>query len=430
MTHFPNFHVTVNNNINNVNETNHEFDHYCLLFAGRLNHFGTAGWEQHALTHYKRFAQQCKDKNIRITCKFIVYENDEVISGHKCNRLSGFGNIYQSLFETVENSNDTEHMFYPWHNITDKTIDPNDKEKYLNIESWLENNSYDFQLKKVEFEEYCKIVFVLMDNIQFYYVDGNKAVLNELQTTLKNPDIKNVYGFGQHFQVNTAYSIYPDMFNDCDTNAIVIKVRYDGVYFNATEHFNFTNTFDIPPELFKNVFYSIDDNDVFRNFFLTGEDLRRENFNIYQLPTVMYTRQRHDLKEHIHSFPHDISLIFNKEGIVHYAKHYKDFILNRALHTHDINDKKAIKTNQYLGFHIHTSLGDFFKNSFNQLDYTPVDVNNRSVNVFGATLREIRLPPDNRMYSDVSDDYKLRWYDGYWKIKSMIIEKFGKHDNT
>lgn len=431
MPDFPNFHVTVNTSIDEVPEISREFDHYCLLFAGRLNYFGAEPWEQHALTRYIRFAEQCKNKNIKITCKFIVYETDEAISGHNCNRLTGFGNIYQSLFTTIENSLDVEYMFYPWHDPDGKIFDHNDKEKYLDVESWLENNLYDCQLKKVEFEEYCKCVFDIMDDIQFYYVDSNKEVLTRIQTTLNNPDINSVYGFGQHFQVGTAYRNYPNMFDDCDTNTIVIKVRYDGVYFSATEHFNFTNAVDIGPGLFKDVFYSMDDNVVIRNFFLVGEHLKREKFNIYQLPTVMYVRQRADLKEHIHSFPHDISLIFNKEGVVHYAKHYTDYILNKALQTHDINDKIAIKTNQYLGLHIHASLGDFFKNNnFNQLDYTSYRFNNCPVNVFGATLREMRLPPNKLAVTDIYDDYKLRWYNGYWAILSEITEKFGKNDNT
>lgn len=47
MPDFPNFHVTVNTSIDEVPEISREFDHYCLLFAGRLNYFGAEPWEQH-----------------------------------------------------------------------------------------------------------------------------------------------------------------------------------------------------------------------------------------------------------------------------------------------------------------------------------------------------------------------------------------------
>ena len=435
MPYYPNFHTTVTTSIDEVPDSSHEVDHYCFLFAGKLHYFGTEQWEEHVLTQYDRFVKQCKDKNIKVTCKFIVYEIDESISGHNCNRLTGFSNIYDYLFNTIENSVDVEAMFYPWHKINDKTYDITDKEKYMNIESWLENNWSDWKctLKKEEFEEYCKRVFNMMDNIQFYYVNSNNEVLNEIKTTLGNPNIKSVYGFGQHFQVGTAYRNYPDMFDDCGNKTIVMKVRYDGVYFNATEHFNFANAITLDPDFYKNVFYSLDEHHIIRNFYLVGNHLRLETgFNVYQLPTVMYIRQRADLKEHFHAFPHDISLIFNTAGIVHYAKNYTDYILSLALKAHDVNDDIQVKTNQFMGFHIHTSLGNFFQyNNFNCIDYTPYfKTHNYPVNVFGSTLREMKLPPDNTVFvSDRYDDYKLRWYTGYWAIWSKIIEQFGKNND-
>lgn len=40
------------------------------------------------------------------------------------------------------------------------------------------------------------------------------------------------------------------------------------------------------------------------------------------------------------------------------------------------------------------------------------------------------LPPNELAVTDIYDDYKLRWYNGYWAILSEITEKFGKNDNT
>ena len=225
------------------------------------------------------------------------------------------------------------------------------------------------------------------------------------------------------------------MFDDIDSSAIVIKARYDGVYFIQTEGFSYKTKKDIDPGLFKNVFYSINDSTVFRNWFLIGQQKFADNFNIYQLPTVMYTRQMAGQKLHIHSFPHDISLIFNKEAIIYYAKHYTDFILNQAVLTHDITDEKLWQTNYYLGLNIHISLGKFFNFiGFNQLEYTPRDVNNNPINMFGATLRELVLEKDSDwtdiFLSDVHDNYKVNWYSGYWNLRYMIEERFGKNVNT
>jgi hypothetical protein len=419
MTHFPNFHVTVTDNINDIEVIDNGINHYCLLFAGKLNYFGTLTWEQHALTQYKQLIEQTKNKNIKVSCKFVVYESDELLSGHNCNRLSGFGDIYKSLFNTIENLEDITQILYPNHYYNDvKSFNDNDIEKYNNIVSWLENSSYNCQLKRDYFEHYCNQVFCdIKDNLQFYYVNSD-AILNKIQTTLNNQDIKSVYGFGQHFQIGTAYSKYPDMFNDCDDWTLVIKVRYDCVYFDNLDMCSL-----------KNVFYSVKRNDVYRNFFLVGERFQSDNFNIYQLPTVMYTRMRHDLKLLIHSFPHDMSLIFNRESILFYAKHYTDYIVNQAAQVYNINDKGLVN-NYYLGLNIHVSLGKFFKDSnFNQLDYTPTDLTGKPVNVFGTLIRDIKLPNDC-LVADINDDYKLRWYNNYDSIKNTIIEKFGKHDNT
>lgn len=420
MTPFPNFNVTVTDNINNIAVIDNGINHYCLLFAGKLSYFGSTAWEQHALPHYRRLIEQCKYKNIKLTCKFVAYESDELLSGHICNKLSGFGDIYSSLFNTIENSEDITQIFYPNHNYDNvKSFDNNDIEKYKNIVSWLENSSYNCQIKRNYFEHYCRHAFWdIKDNLQFYYVNSDET-LNKIQTTLNNQDIKSVYGFGQHFQIVTAYSKYQsEMFSDCDDRTLIIKVRYDCVYFD-----------NIDIDSLKNVFYSVNQNEVFKNFFLIGKRFQSENFNIYQLPTVMYTRMRHDLKLIIHSFPHDMSLIFNREGIIYYAKHYTDYILNQAAQVYDINDKGLVN-NYYLGVNIHVSLGKFFKDSnFNQLDYTPTDVTGGPINVFGTLIRDIKLP-NGRQVIDTNDDYKLRWYDNYDSIKNTIIETFGKHDNT
>jgi hypothetical protein len=333
--------------------------------------------------------------------------------------LSGFGDIYKSLFNTIENSEDITQIFYPNHYYDNvKSFDNNDIEKYKNIVSWLEHSSENCQLKRDYFEHYCRHAFWdIKDNLQFYYVNSD-ATLIKIQATLNNQDIKSVYGFGQHFQIVTAHNNYPNMFNDCDDRTLIIKVRYDCVYFD-----------NIDIDSLKNVFYSINSNDVFRHFFLLGERLQPNRFNIYQLPTVMYTRMRHDMKLLIHSFPHDLSLIFNREGIIFYAKHYTDYILNQAAQVYDINDKGLVN-NYYLGLNIHVSLGKFFKDSnFNQLDYTPSDVSGKPINVFGTLIRDIKLP-NECLVTDINDDYKLRWYDNYDSIKNTIIEKFGKHDNT
>ncbi len=434
-SHYPNFHVTVSDNISDVKETNHDFDHYCLLFVGKLNYFGTEKWEQYALTQYNRFFQQCKSKNIKVTCKFIVYETDELLSGHICNRLSGFGDIYYKLFNTIKNSDDVTQIFYPNQYNTNKTFDTDDIEKYNDVVSYLHEQTedvYHFKIQQDDFEKYCKSVFSEADNIDFYYAD-NKEVLARVQTTLNNPDIKSVYGFGQHFQVGSAYKKYPDMFDDIDNNTIVMKVRYDGVYFNANKHFSSINPTQLDPELFKNVFYSVGDDTTFKNFFQVGRSLKPDAFDIYQLPTVMYTRQRADKKLHIHHFPHDMSLIFNKEGMIHYAKHYTDFILEQATQTHDINFKDFINnSNYYLGLNIHASLGKFFNFiEFNQLEYTPKDIEDNPINAFGGMLRELIIPAHydpncEETVSDTDDNYKVNWYSGYEYLRYLIEEKFGK----
>jgi len=431
-SHYPNFSVTVTDDISDVKETNHDLGHYCLLFAGKLSYFGTEKWEQYALTQYNHFFQECKSKNIKVTCKFIVYDTDELLSGHICNRLSGFGDIYSKLFNTIKDSDDITQIFYPNQYTTTNTFDTDDIEKYNDVVSYLHEQTEDvhhLNIKQDDFEKYCKSVFSEADNINFYYVDNNKEVLSRIQTTLNNPDIKSVYGFGQHFQVGAAYKKYPDMFDDIDNNTMVMKVRYDGVYFNASRHFSLNESTQIGPELFKNVFYSIEDDATFKNFFLLSSSLKAEVFNIYQLPTVMYTRQRSDRKLHIHHFPHDISLIFNNQGIIHYAKHYTDFILEQAKQTHDINFENFItQSNYYLGLNIHASLGKFFNFiEFNELDYTPINADGNPINAFGATLRELTVP---QTVSDISDTYKVKWYSGYWNLKYLIEERFGKNVNT
>ena len=421
----PNFHVTVTDS--DISSFNDDFDHYCLLFAGKLNYFGSEVWEQHALPYYERFIQQCKEKKFKVTCKFIVYENDELLSGHICNRLSGFGNIYSLLFETIANSDDIQQIFYPhqYHNPRPRQFDFEDIAKYGNIVSWLMDESYDSKIVKEKFEEYCKNAFCDSDSVQFYYVENHDEILNEMKEKLESPDIKSVYGFGQHFQVGTARKNYPDMFDDLDDNAIIFKVRYDGTYFNATEHFNFADATSIECGLFKNIFYSIGEHPTWRNFFLIGKKMNHNNFNIYNSPTVMYTRQLSDLGLQIHSFPHDISLIFNKVGIERYANYYTNYILDKAVHTHDVSDTRLLKTNNYLGLNIHSSLGMFFNDdNYNQIDFTPLNQKGKSVNYFGSTLREMELNVDGDIVSDKHDDYKLKWYRGGWGFRDKILGEF------
>ena len=64
---------------------------------------------------------------------------------------------------------------------------------------------------------------------------------------------------------------------------------------------------------------------------------------------------------------------------------------------------------------------------FNQLEYTPKDVEGNPVNGFGATLRELTVP---QTVSDTHDNYKLTWYSGYWNLARLIEERFGKNVNT
>ena len=167
------------------------------MFAGKLSYFGTEKWEEFALTQYNRFFQQCKSKNIKVTCKFIVYDTDELLSGHICNRLSGFGDIYPNLFNTIKDSDDVTRIFYLNQYDTTKTFDPNDIDKFKDIISYLHEQTEDvhhLKIKQDDFEEYCKNVFSEADNINFYYVN-NKEVLARIQKTLRNQDIKSVYGF-------------------------------------------------------------------------------------------------------------------------------------------------------------------------------------------------------------------------------------------
>ena len=67
--HYPNFHVTVCDGILDVKETTHDFDHYCLLFAGKLSYFGTEKWEEFALTQYNRFFQPVSYTHLTLPTK-------------------------------------------------------------------------------------------------------------------------------------------------------------------------------------------------------------------------------------------------------------------------------------------------------------------------------------------------------------------------
>ena len=78
-----------------------------------------------------------------------------------------------------------------------------------------------------------------------------------------------------------------------------------------------------------------------------------------------------------------------------------------------------------MGLNIHASLGKFFNFiEFNQLEYTPRDVEDTPINVFGAILRELTAP--SLTASDISDNYKVKWYSEYWHLRYLIEERFGK----
>jgi hypothetical protein len=235
-----------------------------------------------------------------------------------------------------------------------------------------------------------------------------------MKSIFKNSDIKSTYGWGQHFQVNNAYENYPNMFGDCHDETLIIKVRYDGVYFSYPF---------ITMQSLKNAFYSANHNTNFKSFL----PAKITNYDFYVLPTVMYTRMFPYETTRISYLLNDISLVFNTPGIKKYAECCTDWLLQLSASMYG-NDIQGVIG---LGLNIHTSLGKFYlDNGFNTIDYSPfAEKRLRQLDMFGYIFRYFEMP-DTTMLTDIYDDYKIRWYDKQEDIRQMIIDKFGKHDNT
>ena len=397
-----NFHLTIEDYINDDNDKN-AFSHICLLFTGKLTYFGTPLWEEHCLTYYK-YALEKHRKNVKVTAKFIVYDVDEHLSGNYSTRLSGYGNIYSLLFDNITDS----EVIHP--NRSNQQF-KKDIEKYDNIYDWIvHNRSNTCKIKKHDFENYCKTKFDFIDEHSFYYVNS-EYTLTKIREVLANNEINGVYAFGQHFQVNNAYENYPNMFNDCDKNTLIFKLRYDGFYSKYP-----ASTFNS----FKNAFHN-----ACNNWAIPETMPFKVDYN--DRPTVMFTRMYCLNTVRINFFPDDITIVFDSAGIKTYAEKYTDWLLDTAIKTFN-PDNDPDKENHFLGFNIHSSLGLFFlQNHFNTLDYSPNISNYR--NIFGAPLRTMSTEQGVKI-GDIYDDYKIRWYDKQEDIRQIIIDKFGKHDNT
>jgi hypothetical protein len=253
--------------------------------------------------------------------------------------------------------------------------------------------------------------------MEFYYVNGSN-ITQQLQLEFDDSTITPIT-FGQHFQVGNAYLNYPDMFSDCTDDTLIFKTRYDAVIkSNKPDHIKLPDTFN---KLY-NLIYC--DETIISN--LPNKYLKDDKVNKFvDAPLVFYTRafSYRTKKLYIHFIPDDLLLVFNTAGIKKYARTYTEWL---------INFRKSIfneHTPLYgaMGVSVHTSLGKFFlDNDFNTIDYTPYN-HNEPIDLFGLLIRFLEPIGVN---SDISDDYKIRWYRGQDKIKQMIIEKFGKHDNT
>jgi hypothetical protein len=400
-----NFHLTIEDYINDDNDKN-AFSHICLLFTGKLTYFGTPLWEEHCLTYYKYALEQLDRQNVKVTAKFIVYDVDEHLPGNFANLLSGYGNIYSLLFDNITDS----EVIYP--NRSNQQF-KKDIDKYNNIYDWFVHDGVDTcNIKKHYFESYCKSVFDFIAEHSFYYVNS-EYTLTKIRKVLANDKINGVYAFGQHFQVNNAYENYPNMFDDCDKNTLIFKLRYDGLYSKCYES-KFGSL--------KNAFHN-----ACNNWVISETIPYKFNYDYNDYPTVMFTRMYFLNTVRINFSPNDITFVFNSAGIKTYAEKYTDWLLDTATKTFNPNNDPD-KENHFVGLNIHSSIGLFFlHNHFNTLDYSPNISNYR--NIFGAPLRTMSTEQCVTI-GDIHDDYKIRWYDKQEDIKQMIIDKFGKHDNT
>lgn len=406
-----NFHLTLEDFLDEDN-VNNIYSHICLLFAGKLNYFGTDQWEKHCLPYYKYALEHLDRQNVKVTAKFIVYDVDEHLPGNYATLLSGYGNIYPLLFDNI-----TDSEF-----IKSKRQNPlfkNDIDKYKKIHEWVVASKFECKIKKHYFESYCKNIFDFVDNHSFYYVNSEYN-LSRAKEILGNNEIDSLYSFGQHFQINNAYEHYHDMFEDCNENTLIFKIRYDAHIQILPEKNTFKNLM--------NVFYNACNDKILRT---EAQQSFMVNYNYNNMPTVMYTGMYPLKSVRINFFLDDIMIIFNSEGIKKYAKNYADWILDISIETFNPNNEPHIKNN-FVGLNIHASLGQFFLyNYFNTIDYIPFL--HGYMQLFGAPLRTkplIELDSLRLRLTDIYDDYKLRWYHGQWAIRSKIIERFGKNDNT
>jgi hypothetical protein len=261
--------------------------------------------------------------------------------------------------------------------------------------------------------------------MEFYYVNGSN-ITQQLQLEFDDSTITPIT-FGQHFQVGNAYLNYPDMFSDCTDNTLIFKTRYDAVIKfikpSQPDYIKLPDTFN---KLY-NLIYC--DETIISN--LPHKYLKDDKVNkFYDAPLVFYTRafSHRTKKLYIHFVPDDLLLVFNTAGIKKYARTYTEWLIN--FRKSIFNEHNPLSG--AIGVNVHTSLGKFFlDNEFNTIDYTPYN-HIQPLDLFGSLVRfyePIGVNSDNAATSAL-DDYKIRWYNGQDKIKQIIIDKFGKHDNT
>lgn len=401
-----NFHITLEDHLNEDN-INNRYSHICLLFAGKLSFFGSDQWEENSLSYFKHALETIDRQKVRVTVKFIVYNFDEFLPGNYSNLLSGYGSIYFRLFDNISNSEVIKSN-------RQNPIFKNDIDKYENIRKWIVSNNFKCEIKKHDFENYCKRVFDFADDLNFYYVDSEYS-LSKAKETLGNNEIDSLYSFGQHFQINNAYEHYHDMFDDCNEKTLIFKTRYDAYIEKLPQ-----NTF----KKLMNVFYNACNDKIITT---EAQQTFMVNYDYNDMPTVMYTRLYALNPVRVNFFPEDIMIIFNSEGIKNYAKNYANWILDISIKTFNSKNEPHIKNN-FIGLNIHASLGQFFLyNYFNTIDYSPVL--HEYIQLFGAPLRTKKIIEPDTVLTDLYDDYKMRWYEHQSKIRELIIEQFENHDS-
>ena len=396
-----NFHVTLNKCVSKGKKNiKRPVNHYCFLFTGKLNYFGSKTWEKFSLPYFKHAAELAKVDNVKITFKFIVYDIDQMNVGTFSTALSGLGNMYPTIFNNIRSSKDVDGS------------DKFDFEKYKQIVKWFDdNNNIQCKLKKNKFESYCTRTFTFIDKLAFYYVD-TKPLFEKVKNVFSNENLISFYAYGQHLQVMIASEQYPSIFSDCDKDTLIFKIRYD-TCLTDVENYNTLQSFS-------DAFYCL----YHDKYFTTTLPFPPDAFDFYNLPVVMYSSIQKNKSMYMNMHPDDILIIFNHEGIKKYVQCYTDWLLNKSSETFNPLNEPG-KSIHFVGLNIHSSLGMFFlDNEFSTIDYTV-----EGYSLFGTILRQT-TDKKNIEVTDINDDYKLRWYDNYNSIKNTIIEKFGKHDNT